>query len=828
MIRKAVLSAAFAATLSLCACSSGTGNQSCNGLEAIAGPAQSAAKRSPVTLAGSAAKSSGTVTYAWRLDAPAGSNAALSSTSAAAPTFVPDVGGEYFATLFVRDSCGTSAPSTTVVTVVNHAPVASAGPDRQAMPGDTVTLDGSASSDPDQDGLRYEWSLVSRPAGSNASLSSATASSPTFTPDAYGTYVAILVVSDGEDVSERVEVVVKAGVTGPNGTCAPAAAPVASAGPDQDNLGPFVPAQLDGSASTNGRPGSLTFNWTLTSRPPGSAASLDQPHVVRPVLSPVDRRGTYLVTLVVNDGCVDSAPATVRLTRPNSAPQLIFISTPFQPLVLLPFGLQAIAFDNENDPLTYQWQLVSRPVGSAAVLANTTSFSNTFTPDLEGSYTFSAVASDGLSSSTEMRTTVSVVNLPPTARVGADQAVAAGATVTLDGSASADPSLRPLTYAWTLQVAAGSSATLSDATASKPTFIADVTGVYRAQLTVKAGGLQSQTVSSTVAAWPAVTRLAHKVTDATYSKALDLLIMVASDQSKLFLFDPHGAPEASVTLPDAATSVGLDPSGFFAAVGHANAISLVDLVGKTLLQTIPVLGEIQSLTLGNNHDFAFAFQNGPIGDHARLLAAPFGTGATSLAISGQVGAGRGRFRASSARLYVTANPGPFGSAAIEEYVLVGGVLGQVAIPPGAGGGTCGDLWLSEAADRVFTRCGSALNASTTSTDLSPAGTLARSQNGTFLLRHLSDSTAAGEISAVASGDDFFFPPADDRRLRRWAANNFSARDSVPFPTETAGNTVSRWQGRFVFYRSDGTERYVLVQLIDPVTGAASDFGFVIF
>jgi len=39
--------------------------------------------------------------------------------------------------------------------------------------------------------------------------------------------------------------------------------------------------------------------------------------------------------------------------------------------------------------------------------------------------------------------------------------------------------------------------------------------------------------------------------------------------------------------------------------------------------------------------------------------------------------------------------------------------------------------------------------------------------------------------------------------------------------------VSRWQGRFVFYRSDGSVRYVVLQ-VDPTSGAASDFGFVTF
>src|SRR5262245_25324263 len=82
--------------------------------------------------------------------------------------------------------------------VGNTPPMANAGPDQTVKVGQTVTLDGSGSTDEDGDPLSYQWSLVMRSTGSQATLSNPTLVHPTVIMDRAGAYTVQLTLNDGK------------------------------------------------------------------------------------------------------------------------------------------------------------------------------------------------------------------------------------------------------------------------------------------------------------------------------------------------------------------------------------------------------------------------------------------------------------------------------------------------------------------------------------------------------------------------------------------------------------------------------------------------------
>ncbi|HYP09658.1 MAG TPA: PKD domain-containing protein [Bryobacteraceae bacterium] len=450
---------------------------------ANAGPDQSVALGATVALNGAASSDldGQPLSYAWTLkQSPSGSGASLSNPTSASPQLIVDKAGAYRMELVVFDGIVNSAVDEVVVTTLNSTPVANAGPNQTVAAGNTVQLNGSASSDADGDLLTYAWLLKTKPAGSNAALSNTSSVNPTFIADKAGAYTVELTVSDGKSTSAADQVQITTTNT----------APVANAGPDQAvQRGATV--QLNGSGSTDADGNSLTYLWSILSAPSGSSAVLSSASAVNPTFA-ADRIGEYVVQLVVNDGLVNSAPDTLVISTSNTRP--VANAGPDQTVQAgANVVLTGIASsDANNDPLTWEWSFQSKPSGSSATLSNANTMSPTFLADRPGQFVIQLRVNDGLLWSDPDTITVSTTNSVPVANAGPDQTVTPGASVFLNGLASNDPDNNPLTYSWSLITKpTGSAATLSSTTDATPSFTADLAGAYVAQLTVSDGFVSS-------------------------------------------------------------------------------------------------------------------------------------------------------------------------------------------------------------------------------------------------------------------------------------------------------------------------------------------------
>lgn len=167
----------------------------------------------------------------------------------------------------------------------NAHPYADAGGGGAFVVGETITLDGSHSFDPDGKIDSYQWGIREQPAGSPyiTFIDSETAVAKV-NPMAVGRYVFTLYVTDDENAIESSDTVIE--IVAPHVE--------AFAGADTTAAWPDI-VQMSGTADVE--PGfSRTTEWSFISKPIGSNATLVDPTTLTPSFR-VDAEGTYVLRL---------------------------------------------------------------------------------------------------------------------------------------------------------------------------------------------------------------------------------------------------------------------------------------------------------------------------------------------------------------------------------------------------------------------------------------------------------------------------------------------------------------------------------------------------
>ena len=193
----------------------------------------------------------------------------------------------------------TSAATAAVIAMPNTPPVADAGRDQTVFVGMAITVNGSASSDPDGDTLTYSWVQTG---GTTVALSGATTSGLTFTaPATTGRLTFTLTVTDDGSPpashTDTVIITVTAAVNHP---------PMANAGDDQEvATGALVILDGSGSRDPDGDDNALTYSWEHTRTDgipttPATAIALTNADTVSPTF-PTTTAGVLTFTLTVTD-----------------------------------------------------------------------------------------------------------------------------------------------------------------------------------------------------------------------------------------------------------------------------------------------------------------------------------------------------------------------------------------------------------------------------------------------------------------------------------------------------------------------------------------------
>ncbi len=244
------------------------------------------------------------ITYLWT--APEG--IVLDDATLVNPSFdAPEVNQNTILTfsLITNDGTSDSDPSMVDVTVlqVNKVPTAHAGEDASYPEGNSVSLDGSASSDPDDQELIFNWESLDGIVLFNTHSETPSFIAPSVEDNT--SYRFKLTVNDGIADSEADTVTIE--ILQVNQI------PVAFAGSDQ-TINEGDPVQLDGSLSHDPDNDAITYLWTAPPEVTLSSNTIAQPEFTAPF---VHYDSTLVFSLVVNDGQANSVADEVHIYVKN-------------------------------------------------------------------------------------------------------------------------------------------------------------------------------------------------------------------------------------------------------------------------------------------------------------------------------------------------------------------------------------------------------------------------------------------------------------------------------------------------------------------------------
>jgi PKD repeat protein/DNA-directed RNA polymerase subunit M/transcription elongation factor TFIIS len=425
-------------------------------------------------------------------------------------------------TLFVDDGHGHNSTDSVTITVnqyiapsTNQLPTADAGSDQNNVPvNSTVTLDGSGSSDPDGFITEYNWTLVSKPAGSAAVLNSTTYVKPKFFADKLGEYRCKLGVKDNDSAWSVVEdevivTVIQNRIPIVNISSPPNLAMYNTTPADTiffESNGTYDPDDdTDGNGTIDGtEQDNLIYSWTAyqgnaTPVVISTLANFNSTSVPTSTYEFIP--GAHMINLTVRDSLGGNASAQVEINISN-VPPVANISSPTDGEMFNKFaeieldGSATADPDNTTFDLYYYW-LIEKSGESPIIITN---LSKPRVQLDEGDYTITLWVDDGVTEdlfgrahNVSTMVNITVENRAPVARAGFDQKINLGEVAYFNGSASFDfdgfRDEENFTYTWDFGDSSGTGVGM----AVNYSYMDG--GMYNVTLTIDDGSLSNSTAT---------------------------------------------------------------------------------------------------------------------------------------------------------------------------------------------------------------------------------------------------------------------------------------------------------------------------------------------
>ncbi len=441
--------------------------------------------------------------YHWKyFSGPAGASIAQPNN---AQTIISQLEeGTYQFVLTVSDTANATATDTIQVTVLPRVlvpPVANAGQDVTiTLPVNTVSLNGTASHDPDDNAavLQYSWKVIQ--ATGHYVLQDPQSAVTSLTQLEEGIYQVELTVEDADALTDKdtIRITVKS---------VPNKAPVAITGSNFTINMDFTVFELDGSASydPDGENTIASAVWSQVSGP-NSAVITQKANKMAEVTGFTE--GVYVFRFTITDDKGASASATTQVTvQPKPAPtnQLpVAVAGNAQQITLPTNSINlngSLSYDPDGEIVSYHWTRVSGP--TQFTLQDPHSAITRLSNLTEGTYVFRLTVTDNSNAIGSAQVTIRVLPAPnvlPIANAGNNQTIYLPTNkAQLNGSSSNDPDGTIVQYQWE-KIAGPASFNIVNAAAVSTDVNNLVQGTYTFRLTVtdNAGGTNSAQVSVTV------------------------------------------------------------------------------------------------------------------------------------------------------------------------------------------------------------------------------------------------------------------------------------------------------------------------------------------